>query len=223
MGCRSACLCSAAPFMLPRARWQRNPRADGPAPRSVQDGPRVVQAVLRGLGGSSEVACSTRGASGISPHAQAVRCRRTGHGPDGSATLGLKPARAIGATTVFEVVERDSGSRPEGRNCSRAALGAPPHDQAVQRRSPCQGRHGSATLGLTASRHGRMHKRLGCCRQCCVGLGVAKRVVTAHGVHLASLHAPKQYGAVEQAMGRMVAQPLGSSLPGPSAPRRSSR
>ena len=42
-------------------------------------------------------------------------------------------------------------------------------------------------------------------RQCCAGLRVAEGVVTAHGVHLAFLHTPKQYGAVEQAMGRMVA------------------
>ncbi len=54
-----------------------------------------------------------------------------------------------------------------------------------------------------------MHKGLGCRRQCCVGLRVAERVETAHGVHLASLHTPKQYGAVEQAMGRIVAQPSG--------------
>ena len=52
-----------------------------------------------------------------------------------------------------------------------------------------------------------MHKGLGCCMQCCAGVRVAERVVTAHGVHLASLHALKQYGTVEQAMGRMVAQP----------------
>ncbi len=52
-----------------------------------------------------------------------------------------------------------------------------------------------------------MHRGLGCCRQCCAGLRVAERVVTAHGVHLASLHALKQYGTVAQAMGRMVAQP----------------
>ncbi len=37
------------------------------------------------------------------------------------------------------------------------------------------------------------------------GLRVAERGVTAHGVHLAFCHTPKQYGAVEQAMGRMVA------------------
>ena len=193
---------------MPQAPWERNPRADALAPRQDAQGSWVLQAVLRGLGGSREGRDSTQGASGISPHAHAVRRRRTGHGPDGSATLGLKPARASGATTVFEVVERDSGIRPEGRNCSRSALYASPHDQAVQRRSPCHGRHISATLGLTASRHGRMHKGLGCCRQCCVGLQVAERVVTAHEVHLgASLHTPKQYGAVEQAMGRMVAQP----------------
>ncbi len=46
-------------------------------------------------------------------------------------------------------------------------------------------------------------------RQCCAGLRVAEGVVTAHGVHLASLHTPKQYGTVEQAMGRMVSATLG--------------
>ena len=61
-----------------------------------------MQAVLRGLAGSREGRDRERGACGITPHAQAVRRRRTGHGPDGSATLGLKPARAVGATTVFE-------------------------------------------------------------------------------------------------------------------------
>jgi hypothetical protein len=63
------------------------------------------------------------------------------------------------------------------------------------------------SLGLLkASRHGRMHKGLGCCmHQCCAGLRVAEMVVTAHGVHLAFLHTPKQYGTGEQAMGRMVA------------------
>ena len=60
---------------------------------------------------------------------------------------------------------------------------------------------------LSAQRLARYKMGRGCCRQCCAGLGVAERVVTAHGVHLASLHTPKQYGAVEQAMGRMVAQP----------------
>ncbi len=87
---------------------------------------------------------------------------------------------------------------------------------------PCRGRGGSATLGLTAQRHARYKKGHGCSRQRCAGLRLADRVTTAHGVHLASLHTPKQYGAVEQAVGRMVAQPEGASLPGPSAPRRSS-
>ena len=192
---------------MPRPQSQRNPRADGPAPRSAQEGPRVLQAVLRGLAASRGGRDSSRGALGIPSHAQAVRRRRTGNGPDGSATLGLKPARAIGATTVFEVVERDGGSRPEGRNCSRNALCDPSHAHAVHHRSPCHGRHGSAILGLTASRHGRMHKGLGCCRKRRESLRVEERVVTAHGVHLASLHTPKQYGAAEQAMGRMVAQP----------------
>ena len=39
------------------------------------------------------------------------------------------------------------------------------------------------------------------------GLRVEERGVTARGLHVASIHATKQYGAVEQAMGRMVAQP----------------
>ena len=52
-----------------------------------------------------------------------------------------------------------------------------------------------------------MHKGLGCCMQCCAGVRVAESVVTANGVHWVSLHTIKQFGAVEQAMGRMVAQP----------------
>ena len=90
---------------------------------------------------------------------------------------------------------------------SRASEGALAHPQAVWRRGPYHGCDGSATLGLTAQRHARYKMGLGCCRQCCAGLGVAERVVTAHGVHLASVHTPLQYGAVEQAMGRMVALP----------------
>ena len=78
-------------------------------------------------------------------------------------------------------------------------LGAVAHPMGAVAAQPC--------LGLEASRHGRMHTGLGCCMQCCAGLRVAERVLTAHGVHLASLHTPKQYGTVEQAMGRMVAQP----------------
>jgi hypothetical protein len=37
------------------------------------------------------------------------------------ATIALKPARTIDATTALEVAERDRRSRPEGRNRSRAA------------------------------------------------------------------------------------------------------
>ncbi len=76
---------------MPRPRWQRNPRADGPAPRSAQEGHRVLRpaAVLRGLAGSREGRDNTRVVFGIPPHAKAVRRPGAGHGPDGSATLGL--------------------------------------------------------------------------------------------------------------------------------------
>ena len=119
--CPSACPSSLVPLIIPWARWQRNLRAEGLAPRPDAQGPLVLHAVLRERAGSREGRDRTRGASGIPPHAQAVRHRRAGHGPDGSATLGLKPARAIGATTLFEAADRSRRRGRERRNCSGAA------------------------------------------------------------------------------------------------------
>ena len=96
---------------------------------------------------------------------------------------GWWPARASGATEVFEVAVRSSLSSQDGRNHRRAALGAHPYAQAAESRRSSHGRAAGATLGLTAPLHARMNKGLGCCTQHCEGQRAVKRVTTAVKMH----------------------------------------
>ena len=82
-------LSCAVPYVKPWARWQRNPRAGGPAPRSDQQGSWVLHAALRGPAGSREGTNRDQDPRGTYPPAQAAQCHMSSHWHADRATLGL--------------------------------------------------------------------------------------------------------------------------------------
>ena len=80
---------SFMPYIMPWARWQRKPRADGLSPRSDQQGSWVMHAALRGPAGSREAINRGHDALGICPHAKAAQPRTPSHGRDERAAVGL--------------------------------------------------------------------------------------------------------------------------------------